>query len=358
MAAKGSACTIPAAMPSEYSKPRIRVQTLGGFSAYSADAAADDGWRDLRLGEKPVALLAFLAWSEGEVARDALAELLWEGASAQRARNSLRQALFRLRRHLGADAIVERDDGLALNLRVMLDIRSGAEPSQRERFARPSVIRGRRFAAWCAEVRGEPLPGSSGPHALADLAPRRDDPCVTARTDATFMEWLTQVCGLVFTGVPVTAWIERTPGHDVEHTLGHLCCHCERHGARIARVRQAGDAPYAPFALERDIAAALGELSGAAGVEPAHRQALTRLATGEPMAMSLLQAALLDLVVAVSEDGPVLLLIEEANRYSVRALRELVNRIIGADGSPVFLGIVGEQGTAPISPLCLRMPAA
>ncbi|MHB1071783.1 MAG: AAA family ATPase [Gemmatimonadaceae bacterium] len=53
---------------------------------------------------KPLALVAYLA-VRGEVRRDELVELLWGGIDESRARNAFRQALHRLRRGLGDDAI-------------------------------------------------------------------------------------------------------------------------------------------------------------------------------------------------------------------------------------------------------------
>ncbi|MEQ9398311.1 MAG: AAA family ATPase [Longimicrobiales bacterium] len=64
---------------------------------------------DLPLG-KPFAVLAYLAAHDGRVSRDDLAALLWPGAAPDRARASVRQALWVLRQELGSDAIREDPD--------------------------------------------------------------------------------------------------------------------------------------------------------------------------------------------------------------------------------------------------------
>jgi hypothetical protein len=66
----------------------------------------------LALERKDAALLALLAL-DGPLPRARAAALLWPDAEPQKARNSLRQRLFRLRRSAGCDVVVE-DSALAL----------------------------------------------------------------------------------------------------------------------------------------------------------------------------------------------------------------------------------------------------
>jgi DNA-binding SARP family transcriptional activator len=66
----------------------------------------------LALERKDAALLALLAL-DGSIPRARAAALLWPDAEPQKARNSLRQRLFRLRRSAGCDVVVE-DSALAL----------------------------------------------------------------------------------------------------------------------------------------------------------------------------------------------------------------------------------------------------
>src|SRR5512137_1772489 len=60
----------------------------------------------LALERKDAALLALLA-VDGPLPRARAAALLWPDAEPQKARNSLRQRLFRLRRSAGSDVVVE-----------------------------------------------------------------------------------------------------------------------------------------------------------------------------------------------------------------------------------------------------------
>lgn len=62
---------------------------------------------------KPLALLAYVALAPEPPSRDELAMLLWSGSSRRRARGSLRQALWQLRRRLGDD-LFETDDPVTL----------------------------------------------------------------------------------------------------------------------------------------------------------------------------------------------------------------------------------------------------
>jgi DNA-binding SARP family transcriptional activator len=66
----------------------------------------------LALERKDAALLALLA-VDGPMPRARAAAMLWPDAEPQKARNSLRQRLFRLRRSVGCDVVVE-DSALAL----------------------------------------------------------------------------------------------------------------------------------------------------------------------------------------------------------------------------------------------------
>ena len=52
---------------------------------------------------KPMALLSYLVLEGGEVRRDELAQLLWPGSAPDRARHSVRQAIWLIRRKLGED---------------------------------------------------------------------------------------------------------------------------------------------------------------------------------------------------------------------------------------------------------------
>lgn len=84
----------------------LRLRTLG------TAALVSDHNREPILGPgKPLALLIFIALSPGRRAsRESLIDLLWTDVGLDRARNSLRQSLFQLRRVTGEDAIVGTEE--------------------------------------------------------------------------------------------------------------------------------------------------------------------------------------------------------------------------------------------------------
>jgi DNA-binding SARP family transcriptional activator len=90
---------------------RLTLTLLGGFEGRL------DGGRPLMLSaRKAWALLAYLALPPGQMhPRDTLTALLWGGVPEPRARASLRQAVFGLRRALGEGVLVQEDDRLALS---------------------------------------------------------------------------------------------------------------------------------------------------------------------------------------------------------------------------------------------------
>ena len=91
--------------------PRLSLTLLGGFQARLESGPA------LSLPtRKSQALLAFLALPLGQPhPRDKLAALLWGDTGDVQARNSLRQALFALRKALPAGALVSEGETLALD---------------------------------------------------------------------------------------------------------------------------------------------------------------------------------------------------------------------------------------------------
>ncbi|MEW5931673.1 MAG: BTAD domain-containing putative transcriptional regulator [Gemmatimonadota bacterium] len=86
----------------------IRLHTLGRVDLRRGDAEVPS----VLAQPKRLALLAYLACASprGFHSRDTLLALFWPELDAARARNALRQALFYLRRSLGADALPGRGD--------------------------------------------------------------------------------------------------------------------------------------------------------------------------------------------------------------------------------------------------------
>lgn len=89
--------------------PKFRLALLGRFELTAGDGI-------VRLPSKKLAaLLAYLACTAPEPQpREKLANLLWGSHFETQARQNLRQALFRLRRILGQDALVNSDDDVGL----------------------------------------------------------------------------------------------------------------------------------------------------------------------------------------------------------------------------------------------------
>ena len=78
-----------------------------------------DGERlDVPLG-KPLAALTFVALARGRVTRDDLMNLLWPTSSPRRARASVRQALWLLRKQIHPDVVVETEGTLQVDNEVL-----------------------------------------------------------------------------------------------------------------------------------------------------------------------------------------------------------------------------------------------
>src|SRR6478752_5649562 len=87
--------------------PRFGLSLLGRFKLTARDGV-------VHLPSKKLAgLLAYLACKAPQP-REKLANLLWGSHDETQARQNLRQALFRLRRILGQDAIINNDDDVWL----------------------------------------------------------------------------------------------------------------------------------------------------------------------------------------------------------------------------------------------------
>ena len=325
---------------------QFRLTTAGGFVLWKRGADEADVWRPAGLGEKSVALLAFLACHNGPVPRDVLTELLWEGIDRGRARNSLRQALFRIRSVIGADAVVDELGGLRLEHPLETDLQQprndvGGRSGGRRRFGRPSAITGRAFESWCEQMRA----------AGAALESERGQGAQEIK------RWLGELWQRARAGSPVSAWLPHALDPSSRELLADVASGCRKDGGRVAQVVSRGPW-YQPYALERDLAGVLWEMPGAAGVRPEHREAMERLAAGQRAQPLLLRTAILDLISAVAEDAPIMVQLEEPERYSTEALRELVGELSVQPTCPVLLVLAARDGAAPTSGLCLQPPDA
>lgn len=86
----------------------IRLQTLGSIDLQAGETTLSS----VLAQPKRLALLTFLVTARpvGFHSRDTILALFWPESDTERARNSLRQALHHLRRHVGESALVSRGD--------------------------------------------------------------------------------------------------------------------------------------------------------------------------------------------------------------------------------------------------------
>ncbi len=105
----------------------IEILCLGGFRVRR------DGAELTRLAahKQQAALLAYLA-VEGPVTRDALIVLFWPEREGEKARHSLSQALYALRKELGEEALQARGDRVGLNPEVDVDVKALAAAGRAE----------------------------------------------------------------------------------------------------------------------------------------------------------------------------------------------------------------------------------
>lgn len=98
----------------EPARSPVALQLLGGLELSGRDASA---LAELCSRPKPLAVLAYLALADGTGVqrRDKLLALFWPESDAERARASLRQAVYQLRRGLGAEALTARGEDVGLS---------------------------------------------------------------------------------------------------------------------------------------------------------------------------------------------------------------------------------------------------
>ena len=95
--------------------PRFQLALLGRFELRGPDGSID------LTSKKPAALLAFLACTAPQAhSRDKLMTLLWGSHFDAQARQNLRQALTRLRRVLGEEALISSGETVSLQPGVIV----------------------------------------------------------------------------------------------------------------------------------------------------------------------------------------------------------------------------------------------
>ena len=116
-------------------RPSFRLRTLGKPSLLRITL---DGESTEVLGPgKPLAVVVYLACAPGRSAsREHLIDLLWSNLNLDRARHGLRQTLWYLRKRLGPDAIVTRDQEVVLQATFESDRDRFLEAIDRRDFER------------------------------------------------------------------------------------------------------------------------------------------------------------------------------------------------------------------------------
>jgi DNA-binding SARP family transcriptional activator len=147
----------------------IRLQFLGTHAVFR------DGQRVDFPSGKPLALLVFLALRTGSCSRDEVGRLLWPGSSRERRQQSVRQALWLIRRLLGEE-ILQGEDPIRLAPGAVtadvVEVRSACVAADAERvdalwggrlLGDFALAGGPEWDAWVEEERGrlEQLAGSA-----------------------------------------------------------------------------------------------------------------------------------------------------------------------------------------------------
>jgi predicted ATPase/DNA-binding SARP family transcriptional activator len=184
---------VPARVPShtvlfryiEIVQPRLEIRLLGPVEASAGGAPVALG------GARQRSLLAVLAVAARPVPADRLAEELWQGDPPPGAESTLRSYVSRLRRALGADAVVARGGGYALA--------AGDEAIDAQRFERlvesgreelgrgAAGLAAERLRAALALWRGNALAGTTDCPELAAEARRLEElrlGCIESRVEA------------------------------------------------------------------------------------------------------------------------------------------------------------------------------
>ncbi len=344
--------------------------TLDGFALRRRDSHSGE-YLDARLGEKPSILLAFLALVHAAVPRALLCDLLWTGRDGSRARNSLRQAIFRIRRVLGDHAIAESALGVVLAPGLieidLIRALQGAPAEEREAagsrltadFGRVVRPVGRSFNDWRSRVRRQLAKGelhSAMLRGASSTAPEPAESSVgsSSRTELTSHR-LAQLFRLSLQGIPLVVWAMGRPEAEVRRGVEEFAASCQAQGASLAAVPRRVGAGYVRFALERELAEVLWPLPGAAGIKPDLHDALVRLQRGIAVESQLLRDAIVDLIAAISENGPLVITLGDPGRYSLGALTALIAELTALRDRPVLLVVAEHSGVRPVHSSCIEV---
>lgn len=393
----------------------FRIQTFRGLRIVRAEGRTA---REVPIpvGVKPGVLLVILALAgDAGIPRPMVRTLLWPDTSEANSSNSLRQALFRLRRALGSESVEDRGGRLYLRFPIALDVMDAAarldggdiagaldiisapfgdtldvagpalrEWLQRYRHQLDLRLEGVIRACWSPDAsgavlamlqsalpivrrilptsvdlrwiqleldvrqgdafaferhlqdlrtlqRGTPIdPGDATRLAalrqrlsVGGAAPRRPPSSLHEEALRTIMQRLAnapQEGGVV--------WLTGPMGIGRSHLLRELAFRAGPAGFQVVQLEPEDTVPSRPASCFRDLTVGLRALSGAAGLDPRFAPMIERLVSGTTHpAIGEATEAVMDLAVAITAESPLLLLIDDCDRYEAREMRAVLSAL-------------------------------
>lgn len=343
--------------------PRFTLRTLGPLGL-SAQVHPTAPMTPVVLGEKSCAVLAYLWLADRPVPRETLCSLLWSGVSMSDARNNLRQALFRIRRVLGPDAVHEDAQGLSL-VAECLDVdlapwveaeRSGAvAPVAGQPFAVTRQPMGERFLQWRDAVRrrfgSTSASTATDGAAVGELGEEGRHPLGQAQV----LESLVNAWQMCLRGVAMSAWLAAGTGTRRQDAVRLVRRALRERGAGVALVSAPARGMRSKASLWASLADALWSKPGAMGVAPEHLRLLEDVAGALSVDVVGARNAVLDLVRAVADERPLAIVIEDGTAYGNAAIESLVRAVATMRGTPVLVVLLAPPMAAPVSPICLAL---
>jgi hypothetical protein len=127
-------------------------------------------------------------------------------------------------------------------------------------------------------------------------------------------------------------------------------------GGRTGQVVADHSALGVPGAFLRDLAVTLKGMRGAAGLDPAYAETLHRIQHGvlDPPADAV--EAVLDLITAICDEGPLVLLIDDGHRYDGAALPRLLRRLAGRTRAGLLMVVAVRSGSVEMPDGAMPLP--
>jgi len=319
---------------------RIRTTPTLTLSA----TGPDRGDVAVNVGTKPTVLLVLLAAAGSHgVSRRTVRDTLWEGFSDANASNSLRQAIFRLRRALGANAIVDLGGRLILRTSIRVDLLDAEHLLGKGRVAEALEelggpigltldVAGPALQGWIRELRARIE------HRLLDALARGWADAARSPAPSLFSATLVRA-GQVLGDAPQLLWLQL----EVAATLTDVGAF-EQVAQRLAFGGERVTAGSAPLDVERRTAQWRTRLQtrrtegAGAHAQPIHAHALHAL-----------EAAWQD---ALAGRSSLACLVGEAGTGRSWLLRELARRCLAGGGRVISL--VARDSSGGIASACLR----